>query len=77
MKKGYQYAIEHPEEAADILIKQALKLWLNQRDFVLASQEISFSQYASDKRINGGSLTPGVRYFYAWAKKSKDWFQND
>lgn len=37
--KGYQYAIEHPEEAADILIKQAPAL-ANQRDFVLASQNI-------------------------------------
>ena len=43
VKKGYQYAIEHPEEAADILIKQAPAL-ANQRDFVLASQKYLSSQ---------------------------------
>ena len=40
VKKGYQYAIEHPEEAADILIKQAPALAKSERDFVLASQNI-------------------------------------
>ena len=48
IKKGYQYAMEHPEEAVDILIKYAPEL-KNKRDFVLASQKYLSEQYASDK----------------------------
>ena len=39
IKKGYQYAMEHPEEAADILIKNAPEL-KEKRDFVIESQKI-------------------------------------
>ena len=38
IKKGYQYAMEHPEEAAEILIKNAPEL-KNERDFVIESQK--------------------------------------
>jgi len=37
--------MEHPEEAADILIKNAPEL-KNKRDFVLASQKYLSEQYA-------------------------------
>ena len=40
IKKGYQYAMEHPEEAADILIKHAPEL-KNKRDFVFGFSKIS------------------------------------
>ena len=73
MKKGYQYAIEHPEEAADILIKQAPAL-ANQRDFVLAPKNI-FPVNMLQTRINGGSLTPSVGMLFMLGQKSKDWFQ--
>ena len=68
IKKGYQYAIEHPEEAADILIKQAPAL-ANQRDFVLASQKYLSSQYASDKDKWGQFDPKRWNAFYAWAKE--------
>ena len=68
VKKGYQYAIEHPEEAADILIKQAPAL-ANQRDFVLASQKYLSSQYASDKDKWGQFDPKRWNAFYAWAKE--------
>lgn len=68
VKKGYQYAIEHPEEAADILIKQAPAL-ANQRDFVLASQKYLSNQYASDKDKWGQFDPKRWNAFYAWAKE--------
>lgn len=68
VKKGYQYAMEHPEEAADILIKQAPAL-ANQRDFVLASQKYLSSQYASDKDKWGQFDAKRWNDFYAWAKE--------
>ena len=68
VKKGYQYAMEHPEEAADILIKQAPAL-ANQRDFVLASQKYLSSQYASDKDKWGQFDAKRWNAFYAWAKE--------
>ena len=73
MKKGYQYAIEHPEEAADILIKQAPAL-ANQRDFVLASQKYLSSQYASDKD-KWGQFDSKRWNAFMLGQKSKDWFQ--
>ena len=48
IKKGYQYAMEHPEEAADILIKNAPEL-KDKRDFVIESQKYLSKEYASDK----------------------------
>ena len=48
IKKGYQYAMEHPEEAADILIKNAPEL-KEKRDFVIESQKYLSKEYASDK----------------------------
>ena len=39
IKKGYVYAIEHPEEAAEILIKNAPEL-KDKKDFVIESQNI-------------------------------------
>lgn len=47
IKKGYQYAIEHPEESADILIKYAPEL-KERRDFIVKSQQYISKQYAKD-----------------------------
>jgi ABC-type nitrate/sulfonate/bicarbonate transport system substrate-binding protein len=43
--EGYQYAIEHPEEAADILIKAVPDL---DKDLVLASQKWLSPKYQDD-----------------------------
>ena len=67
IKKGYQYAMEHPEEAADILIKHAPEL-KNKRDFVLASQKYLSEQYASDKDKWGQFEASRWNAFYKWAK---------
>lgn len=69
IKKGYQYAMDHPEEAADILIKHAPELE-KQKDFVLASQKYLSEHYASDKDQWG--QIDGQRWdaFYAWAQKA-------
>ena len=47
--------MEHPEEAADILIKNAPEL-KEKRDFVIESQKYLSKEYASDKE-NGDNLT--------------------
>lgn len=67
IKKGYQYAMEHPEEAADILIKNAPEL-KNKRDFVLESQKYLSSQYAENKEKWGQFDADRWNAFYAWAK---------
>ena len=67
IKKGYQYAMEHPEEAADILSKNAPEL-KNKRDFVLASQKYLSEQYASDKDKWGQFEASRWNAFYKWAK---------
>ena len=50
--------MEHPEEAADILIKNAPELQ-EKRDFVIESQKYLSKEYASDKE-NGDNLTQTV-----------------
>ena len=67
IKKGYQYAMEHPEEAADILIKHAPEL-KSKRDFVLASQKYLSEQYASDKDKWGQFEASRWNAFYKWSK---------
>lgn len=46
IKKGYQYAISHPEEAANILIENAPEL-SDKKDFVIESQKWISKEYAS------------------------------
>lgn len=43
--KGYQYCIDHPEQAAEILLKHAPEL---ERDLVVASQKWLSSKYQDD-----------------------------
>ncbi len=61
--------MEHPEEAADILIKNAPEL-KDKRDFVIESQKYLSKEYASDKekwgqfdadRWSGPSHTPNAQ----------------
>ncbi|WP_022818830.1 ABC transporter substrate-binding protein [Fusobacterium russii] len=69
IKKGYQYAMEHPEESVDILIKYAPEL-TNKRDFVVESQKYLSKEYASDKEKWGH--IDGTRWnkFYNWINEN-------
>lgn len=65
IKKGYQFAMENPEEAADILIKHAPELE-DQRDFVVASQEWISSNYAASPDEWGRIDEVRWNAFYNW-----------
>ena len=62
-KKGYEYAIAHPKEAAEILLKYAPEL---DRELVFASQEWIATQYQADAPSWG--IIDGNRWnaFYNW-----------
>lgn len=66
IKKGYQYAIENPDESGEILIKHAPEL-ASQKEFVLASQRYLSSQYASDPEKWGEFDADRWNAFYNWA----------
>jgi len=65
IKKGYQYAIEHPEEAAEILIKYAPELE-NKKAMIIESQKYLASQYATDKDKWGYIDPARWNAFYNW-----------
>ncbi|MBE5906998.1 MAG: ABC transporter substrate-binding protein [Lachnospiraceae bacterium] len=62
-KKGYEYAMEHPEEAAEILVKAAPEL---DKDIVLASQKWLKDQYQSDAPYWGYIDEKRWDAFYDW-----------
>lgn len=70
IKKGYQYAMEHPEEAAEILIKNAPEL-KNERDFVIESQKYLSKQYATNKDKWGQFDEKRWNAFYQWAQDNQ------
>lgn len=65
IKKGYQYAIDFPMEAADLLISNAPEL-AEQRDFVLASQMWINEQYANSPDEWGYIDQERWNAFYKW-----------
>lgn len=65
VKRGYQYAMENPEKAADILIQNAPELE-DQRDFVVASQEWISEQYAQTPEEWGYIDEERWNAFYTW-----------
>ena len=69
IKKGYQYAMDHPEEAADMLIKNAPEL-KSKRDFVLESQKYLSKEYAQKKENWGHFDAKRWNAFYQWAKNN-------
>ncbi|UHR02666.1 ABC transporter substrate-binding protein [Peptoniphilus sp. GNH] len=70
IKKGYIYAMDHPEEAAEILIKYAPEL-KDKKDFVIESQKYLSKQYAEDKN-NWGKIDPARwNAFYNWLNENK------
>lgn len=70
IKKGYQFAMDNPEEATDILIKYAPEL-KEKRDFILASQKYLATQYAEDKATWGKIDPERWNKFYAWLNENK------
>ena len=70
IKKGYVYAIEHPEEAAEILIKNAPEL-KDKKDFVVESQKYLSKQYASNKDHWGEFDANRWNAFYRWVNENK------
>lgn len=65
IKKGYQYAMTNPEEAAEILLKNAPEL-ADQKDFVIASQKWISENYASDAEKWGWIDETRWNAFYQW-----------
>ena len=66
-RKGYEYAIEHPEEAAEILIAGDTTGSLNDaRELVYASQKWLSDQYKSDAESWGIFDSDRWDRFYSW-----------
>lgn len=65
IKRGYQYAMRNPEEAADILIQHAPELE-EQRDFVVASQTWISERYADAPEEWGFINAERWDTFYDW-----------
>ena len=66
VSKGYAYAIEHPEEAAEILCKAAPEL---DHELVLASQKFLADEYQSDAPFWGYIDAKRWNAFYAWVNE--------
>lgn len=67
VKKGYEYAIENPEDAADILCKAAPEL---NGELVKASQEYMKSQYKADADSWGYIDPARWNAFYNWINEN-------
>ena len=63
LSKGYQYAMENPEEAADILCKAAPEL---DKELVVASQKYLTNQYQADAQYWGQIDANRWNNFYKW-----------
>lgn len=69
IKKGYQYAIENPEESAEILIKNVPEL-ASQREFIIESQKYLATQYATNKDKWGEIDSTRWNKFYNWINEN-------
>ena len=67
LSKGYQYAIEHPEEAADVLCKAAPEL---DKELVVASQKYLAKEYQSDAQYWGQIDPERWNNFYNWVNEN-------
>ena len=63
LSKGYQYAMENPEAAADVLCKAAPEL---DKELVLASQKYLKDQYQADPQYWGQIDATRWNNFYKW-----------
>ena len=69
--KGYRYAVEHPEEAADFLIAGDTTHSLDDaRDLVIASQKWLADQYIADAKSWGVFDPARWDAFYGWLYKN-------
>ncbi len=64
VKKGYEYAAEHPEEAAEILIKQVPEI--GSEEFIKDSQEWISAQYKAESEEWGTIDADRWNAFYQW-----------
>ena len=69
LTKGYEYAIEHPRDAADILMKAAPELASNQ-ELVYASQEYLANQYTADAKQWGVFDAHRWNAFFNWLNEN-------
>lgn len=67
VKKGYEYAAEHPEEAADILCEQVPEL---EPELISASQAWLSEQYIADAPAWGVIDAERWNAFYAWLNEN-------
>jgi ABC-type nitrate/sulfonate/bicarbonate transport system substrate-binding protein len=67
LSKGYQYAMEHPEEAADVLCKAAPEL---DKELVVASQKYLAKEYQSDAQYWGQIDPERWNNFYNWVNEN-------
>lgn len=66
VSRGYEYAAEHPEEAAEILLEAAPEL---ERELVIASQKYLADEYISDAEYWGYIDSARWNAFYEWVNK--------
>ena len=67
VSKGYEYAIENPEDAADILVAAAPEL---DKELVLASQNYLADQYQADAPYWGYMDPERWNNFYRWVNEN-------
>lgn len=68
LSKGYEFAIENPEEAADILCKAAPEL---DKELVLASQKYLADRYQAEAKYWGYIDADRWNNFYKWINDNK------
>ncbi len=68
LSKGYEFAIENPEEAADILCKAAPEL---DKELVLASQNYLADKYKADANYWGEIDANRWNNFYQWVNENE------
>jgi ABC-type nitrate/sulfonate/bicarbonate transport system substrate-binding protein len=68
LSKGYQFAIENPEEAADILCNAAPEL---DKELVVASQKYLADQYQADAPYWGFIDADRWNNFYQWVNENE------
>lgn len=68
IKKGYEYAVSNPKEAADILLKHAPEL---DKDLVYTSQEWISEKYIDDAESFGMIDPDRWNAFYSWLWENK------
>ncbi len=68
LTKGYQFAMENPEEASDILCKAAPEL---DKELVKASQKYLANQYQADAKKWGYIEASRWNAFYNWLNEKK------